>query len=96
MKVSATFTCQLLSNHATKMTKFPIEINGNLHFLKFGMVKLLQTLHNVADVKNLLLQVKIVELFNIFLFLIYIFDQIISVILSPKKVHDPLTRMYYH
>ena len=35
------------------MTKFPIEINGNVHFLKFGMVKVFKTSHNVADVKNL-------------------------------------------
>ena len=39
-------------------------------FLKFDMVKLYKTSHNVADVKNLYLQIKTVELFNIFLFLI--------------------------
>ena len=51
------------------MTKFPIEINDNLHFLKLGMVKVLKTSHNVADVKDLWLQIKMVELLNIFLFL---------------------------
>ena len=60
-------------------------------FLKFGMVKLLKTPHNIADVKNLWLQIKIVELLNIFLFLHKDFDEIISVILSPKKVYGPLT-----
>ena len=32
LKVSATFTSQLMSNHTTKMTDVPIEINGNLYF----------------------------------------------------------------
>ena len=52
------------------MTKVPIEINGNLHFLKFGMVKL--CLHNVIDVKNLLPQIKLFEQINVLLFLIQI------------------------
>ena len=38
-------------------------------FLKFGMVKFLKTSHNVEDVKNLWLQIKMVELHIIFLFL---------------------------
>ena len=61
--------------------------------LKLGLVILVKTSHNVTDIRNLELQINIVELFNIFLFLIdlQIFDQIISVILSPKKVHGPLT-----
>ena len=32
VKVSATFTMQLMSNHIPKMTQVPIEINGNLLF----------------------------------------------------------------
>ena len=60
-------------------------------FLKFGMVKLLKISHNVVDVKNLWLQTKTIELLNIFLFLNWDFDEIINVILSPKKVHGPLT-----
>ena len=31
VRVSATFTNQLVSNHTTKITQVPIEINGNLH-----------------------------------------------------------------
>ena len=50
MKVSVTFTSQLMSNQTTKVTQVSIEINGNLHFLKFGMVKLF----NVVDVENLI------------------------------------------
>ena len=61
---------QLVSNHIPKMTQVPIEINGNLHFLKFGMVKL--CLHNVIDVKNLLPQIKLFEQINVLLFLIQI------------------------
>ena len=58
MKVSATFTSWLLSNHTTKMTKLSIQINSNL---KFGMVKLFKDLHNVVDVDTLLTQIKIFE-----------------------------------
>ena len=60
-------------------------------FLKFGMVKLLKTSRGVADVKNLRLQIKIVELYNIFLVLISIFDQIIVLFCLPKRfmVHWP-------
>ena len=32
VKVSSTFTSQLMSNYTTKMTQVPFEINGNLHF----------------------------------------------------------------
>ena len=41
----------------------------NYSYLKFGMVKLFKTSHNVADVKNLWLKIKIIELLNVFLFL---------------------------
>ena len=51
----------LMSNHTPKMTQVPIEINGNLLFLKFGMVKVFKNLYNVTDVKNLLPQIKIFE-----------------------------------
>ena len=60
-------------------------------FLKFGMVKVLETSQNISDVKNLQLQIKMVELLNIFLFLNKDFDEIVSFSLSPKKVHGPLT-----
>ena len=40
-----------MSNHTTEMIKVPIKINGNFHFLKFGMVKLLKSLHNAVDIK---------------------------------------------
>ena len=32
VKVSASFTSQLISNHTIKMAQVPTEINGNLHF----------------------------------------------------------------
>ena len=60
-------------------------------FLKFGKLKVLKTSHNIADVKNLELLIKMGELLNIFLFSNLDFNEIISVILSPKKVHGPLT-----
>ena len=64
-------------------------------FLKFGMVKVLKTSHNVVNVKNVWLQIKTDEVLNIFLFLNLDFDDFRSVILSPKKVHGlPIIRMY--
>ena len=55
VKVSATFTSQLLSNHTAKMTKFSIKNQSMVicSFLKFGLVKFLKTSHNVPDVKSL-------------------------------------------
>ena len=51
------------------MTKFPMESVVIYSFLKFGMVKLYKTSHNVIDVKNLWLQTKADDLINIFPFL---------------------------
>ena len=70
MNVSATFTMRLMSNHSPKMTQVPIEINGNLLFLKFGIVKVFKNLYNVTDVKNLLPQIKKFEYIKVLLFLI--------------------------
>ena len=57
VKVSATFTSQLMSYHYAKMTQTSIfiGINGNLHFHKFGMVKLLKGLHCIVAVKSFVL-----------------------------------------
>ena len=41
-------------------------------FLTFVLVKLLKSLNNIADIKNVLLQIKIVESINILSFLIQI------------------------
>ena len=42
-------------------------------FLKFGMVKLFETLHTTLDVKMWVLQIKLFEEINILPILIYIF-----------------------
>ena len=49
-----------MSNHATKI-KLPLTWMVISIFLKYGMVKLLKSLHNVVDVKNTILQIKIFE-----------------------------------
>ena len=51
VKFWATFTSKLMSNLATKINQTSVEINGKLHFIKFGMSKLLETLETVSDVK---------------------------------------------
>ena len=77
MKVSATFAIQLLNNHTTKMAKFSIEINGNLHFSHIWH-------DETSDVKNLSFQIKQLS-YSIFSIFNLDFDQIRSVILSPKR-----------
>ena len=58
VKVSVTFTSLLMSNQPTKMTpKFPLELMGISIFLKTGMVKILETLHKVLNVKALVFQI---------------------------------------
>ena len=42
-----------MSNHTTKMAQVYIQINGNLHFFS--------NLHNVDDLENVLLQIKIFD-----------------------------------
>ena len=54
-----TYTSWLMSNHTTKMTEVPIEIDGNVHFISQFF------LDNVIDVKNLLLEIKIFQSINI-------------------------------
>ena len=58
VKVSVTFTSLLMSNQPTKRTtKFPLELMGISIFLKTGMVKILETLHRVLNVKALVFQI---------------------------------------
>ena len=61
MKVLATFTSWLLSNHTTKMTKVSIEINGNLQFSQISHGETFKNLHNIVDVDTLLTQINIIE-----------------------------------
>ena len=62
MKVSATFTMQLMSNQTPKMTQVPIEINSNHQFTQIWHGEIFFTnLHNVIDVKHLLPHIKILE-----------------------------------
>ena len=68
MKVSATFTSQLVSNHITKMEQTSTEINGKFkNCLKPEIVKLLETLHTRLNVERSAFQVKVFELINILL-----------------------------
>ena len=84
MKVSETFTSQLMSNHITRMTQVSIEINGNLHFSQNWHGENFKTLHNTIDVENLLPQMKIFEQINILLFLIHILVQNYMSFCLPK------------
>ena len=50
MKVLATFTSKLLSNHARKMAQVSIEINGNLYFSQIWNLENFETLYTALDV----------------------------------------------
>ena len=41
-----------MSNLTPKMNQTPMEINGNLHFLKFGMVKVFWNFTSCLKYKN--------------------------------------------
>ena len=55
----------------------------NFIFPKFGMVKLLQTLHIVSNVKINIFQMKIFQKITIFLFIIYSFVELNVLVSLP-------------
>ena len=71
-----------MSNHTQKMTLTPVEMNGNLNV---GMVKLLEILHAVINVKMLTFQIIIFKYIIIPLILIYIFMKILVPFCLPKS-----------
>ena len=48
-----------MSNLIPKMNQTSIEINGNLNFLKFGMVKVFETWHTFLNEKMNIFEMKI-------------------------------------
>ena len=63
----------------------------NVTFLKFGMVKILELLHTVSDVKNNIFQTKRFEEITFFPFMIYSFIKFKVLSSLPKRFHGPLT-----
>ena len=50
-----------MRNQITKMIQVSTQIKGKLHFLNFGMAKLLKNLYKVVDVEDLYPQIKLFE-----------------------------------
>ena len=62
MKFYGTFTSQLMSNLTTKMTpRLPLKLMVCFSFLKFRIMKLLETLHAGSKVKINIFQINIFE-----------------------------------
>ena len=59
-------------------------------FLKFGMVKVFETLQTVSNVKMNICQIKIFNEITLLLFLIYSFIKFKVFVNLPKGFHGPL------
>ena len=73
-------------------------------FLKFGMVKLFETLQTVSKMKINIFEIKIFNEITLLLFIIYCFIKIKVLLSLPKSFHGPfvyenvlqLANCYYH
>ena len=81
-----------MSNLTPKMNQTSILINGNLHFfLKFGMVKVIETLYTASNVKINTFQMKMFNEIILLIFIINSFFFKFKILVSlPKSFHDPL------
>ena len=79
------FTSQLLSNLTPKMKSMVIFI-----FLKFGMVKLFETLQTISNMKMNIFQIKIFNEITLLLFMIDSFIKFKVLVSLPKSFHGPL------
>ena len=59
-------------------------------FLKFGMVKVFDTLHTSSNVKMNIFQMKIFNENTLLLFIIYSFIKFNVLVSLPKSFHGPL------
>ena len=59
-------------------------------FLKFGMMKVFETLQTVSNVKMNIFQMKIFNEITLLLFKIYSFNKFKVLVSFPKMVHGPL------
>ena len=80
-----------MSNLTPKMNQTSIEINGNLLFLKFGMVKVSETLQTVSNMKVNIFQVKLFNEITLLLFVIYSFIKFKVLVSLPESFYGPLT-----
>ena len=59
-------------------------------FLKFGMVKVFETLHTVSHIKMTIFQMKIFNEITLLLFIINSFIKFKVLVSLPKNFHGPL------
>ena len=60
-------------------------------FLKFGMVKVFETLQTISNVKINIFQMKIFYEITLLLFIIYSFVKFKVLVSLPKRFHGPLS-----
>ena len=73
-----------------KWTKLPLKLMVIFIFLKFGMVKLFETLQTVSNMKINIFQIKIFNEITLLLFMIYSFIKFKVLVSLPKSSHGPL------
>ena len=59
-------------------------------FLKFGMVKVFETLQTVLNVKMIIFQIKVLNEITLLLFIIDSFIKFKVIVSLPKSFHGPL------
>ena len=73
-----------------RWTKLPLKSMVIFIFLKFGMVKLFETLQTITDMKINIFQTKIFNEITLLLFMIYNFIKFKVLVSLPKSFHGPL------
>ena len=73
-----------------RWTKLPLKSMVIFIFLKFGMVKLFETLQSISNMKMNIFQIKIFNEITLLLFMIYSFIKFKVLVSLPKSFHGPL------
>ena len=73
-----------------RWTKFPLKSMVIFIFLKFGMVKLFETLQTISNMKMNIFQIKIFNEITLLLFIIDSFIKFKILVSLPKSFHDLL------
>ena len=80
-----------MNNLTLKMNQTSIESMVIYTFLKFGMVKVFETLQTASNVKMNTFQMKKFNEITLLLFIIYSFIKFKVLVSLPKSLHDPLS-----
>ena len=73
-----------------RRTKLPLKSMVIFFFLKFGMVKLFETLQTISNTKMNIFQIKTFNEITLFLLMIYSFIKFKVLVILPKSFQGPL------